>query len=333
MDTQTSLLQTIDTTTNSILQAVGGENNATTTSPKDANTALLQNIASTTESILEAVEAGGGGGESDNYLTTDGEQTVSNKTLDDTNTFPSTLVDTSSSQTVSNKTLDSTNTFPSTLVDIDSTQTLGWKTLATSCALNYCKLSLNNLKTSTGRTITFPNATMTVASTTTTQTLSNKSLDSTNKLSSGTLLSASGNTITFPDTTATLATTADIPSVVSYQLWDFSPDGSSYFLAGSLYGKVYPNNGVLLLFGQMDVSYSPTTKTLLSAGTLYLDTASSVSVDVHSNPTVTITIPNNANDDATITNAAEATYSFAWFAVITGWTTCTINDSVVTRLL
>ena len=306
METQTSLLQTIDTTTNSILQAVGGENNTTTTSPKDANTALLQNIASTTESILEAVEAGSGGGESDNYLTTDGEQTVSNKTLDSTNTFPSTLVDTSSSQTLTNKTLQ------------DPTFTV---------------------LTQTGeyRTITFPTYVSTfhdnIMTTVAFETVGNKSLDSTNKLSSGTLKSKSGNTITFPDTTATLATTADIPSVVSYQLWDFSPDGSSYFLAGSLYGKVYPNNGVLLLFGQMDVSYSPTTKTLLSAGTLYLDTASSVSVDVHSNPTVTITIPNNANDDATVTNAEEATYSFAWFAVITGWTTCTINDSIVTRLL
>ena len=306
MDAQTSLLQTIDTTTNSILQAVGGENNTTTTSPKDANTTLLQNIASTTESILEAVEAGGGGGESDNYLTTDGEQTVSNKTLDSTNTFPSTLVDTTSTQTLSNKTLQ------------DPTFTV----LAQSGEY---------------RTITFPTYNGTthdsIMTTLAIETVGSKTFMSNCKIGSGTLLSASGNTITFPDTTATLATTADIPTVVSYQLWDFSPDGSSYFLAGSLYGKVYPNNGVLLLFGQMDVSYSPTTKTLLSAGTLYVDTASSVSVDVHSNPNVSITIPNNANDDATVTNAEEATYSFAWFAVITGWTTCTINDSIVTRLL
>ena len=303
METQTSLLQTIDTTTHSILEAVGGERDTTTTSPKDANTALLQNIASTTESILEAVEAGGGGGETDNYLTTDGEQTVSNKTLDSTNTFPSTLVDTTSTQTLSGK------------------------------ELTDAKFTSNQIRSIYGTKITLPSLKSTLATTTLSETFQNKSLDSTNKLSSGTLKSKSNYVLTFPDTTATLATTADIPSVVSYQLWDFSPDGSSYFLAGSLYGKVYPNNGVLLLFGQMDVGYSPTTKTLLSAGTLYVDTASSVSVDVHSNPNVSITIPNNANDDATVTNAEEASYSFAWFAVITGWTTCSINDSIVTRLL
>ena len=328
METQTTLLQTIDTTTQSILEAVGGENNTNTTSPKDVNTALLQNIASTTESILEAVEAGSGGGESVSYLTTDGEQTVSNKTLDSSNTFPSTLVDTTSSQTITNKTLDSTNTFPSNFATINTRQTFSSKYFASTC-----RLESDSLLTATGKTMLFPYTACTIATADTAQTLKYKEIDSTNKLSSGTLKSKSGNTLTFPDTTATLATTADIPTVVSYQLWDFSPDGSSYFLAGSLYGKVYPNNGVLLLFGQMDVGYSPTTKTLLSAGTLYVDTASSVSVDVHSNPNVSITIPNNANDDATVTNAEEASYSFAWFAVITGWTTCSINDSIVTRLL
>ena len=56
----------------------------------DAQTSILQTINQTTNSILKTVQAGGGS-LPDNVVTTDGEQTLSNKILDDSNTFPATL--------------------------------------------------------------------------------------------------------------------------------------------------------------------------------------------------------------------------------------------------
>ena len=80
MDTKTQTLQHISGTTGEILTALGGTATETDTA-KDADIGLLQTISTTTDAILEAVEAGGGGGGGGgNYVTTDGEQTLSNKT-------------------------------------------------------------------------------------------------------------------------------------------------------------------------------------------------------------------------------------------------------------
>ena len=164
------------------------------------------------------------------------------------------------------------------------------------------------------------------------ETVGSKTFMSNCKIGSGTLLSASGNTITFPDTTATLATTADIPTVVSYQLWDFSSLLNTDFTNCWLFGQHYPDKQVLILFGQVETNYSAQTKTLLDAGVLYSDGASSSRFFIHTTPAVYITLPNSSSSALTIHNDDQLEGSFTFFAVARG-STYTIDSTVATQLI
>lgn len=61
-----------------------------------------------------------------------GTQTISNKTLDSSNTFPGSLATTSTVQTLTNKDLTTGNSFPPSLATLSGTQTLTNKTLTDS---------------------------------------------------------------------------------------------------------------------------------------------------------------------------------------------------------
>ena len=192
----------------------------------DTQTSLLQNINATTNSILNAMGGGGGGSLPDNVLPTDGEQTVSNKTLDSTNTFPNSILTTDDTQTVSNKTLDDTNTFPDSLARV-----------------------------------------------------------------------------------------SDI-NPFSFTLYDFSSHSTKYFENSWLYGMHFSDKNVMILFGQIEVNYDATTKTVLDAGDLYTDSKIDVRFYIHSTPAVYLTIPNSSEEELTITNEGQLEGSFTFTAAI-----------------
>ena len=252
----------------------------------DTQTSILQTINQTTNSILEAVQAGGGS-LPDNVVTTDGEQTLSNKILDNTNILPDKVVTTDGEQTMENKN-----------INMDTCELRGSFSEGQQIILRdnetdkWCWVSFSFTGTRNDK--------LTLVDTYSSQVIGEKTLDDTN---------------TFPNT---LARTDDL---IPFELYEFSNiTRAAGFENSWLFGKLYTTKNVLILFGQIEVNYSATTKTLLDAGVLYTDGSTTAKFIIHTTPAVYIIVPNNSSSALTITNDDQLEGSFTFFAVLRGGT-------------
>ena len=268
------------------------------------------------------------------FLTEEDAQTVSNKTFNDTNTFPTSLATTAElnevkssmvtrteAQDISNKTFDSSNTFPNTLATKATVDTLqeevtklsnnavtktdpqdiSNKTFDSSNTFPNTlatKESVDSLQTQVTALSAGTNIPENVVTRTGEQSISDKIFDSSN---------------TFPDT---LARTDDI---LSFDLYEFSSITRALGFTDSwLFAKHYKSNKVLILFGQIEVNYAAATKNLLNAGDFYGDASIASKFIIHSSPSVSLTIPNDSETALTIKNEDQLEGSFTFFAVLRG---------------
>ena len=264
------------------------------------------------------------------FLTEEDPQTVSNKTFNDTNTFPTSLATTAElnevkssmvtrteAQDISNKTFDSSNTFPNTLATKATVDTLQEEVtkLSNNAVTKTDPQDISNKTFDSSNT--FPNTLATKESVDSLQTqvtniLSQDIVTRTGEQSISDKIFDASNT--FPDT---LATTADI---LSFDLYEFSSITRKLGFTDSwLFAKHYKSNKVLILFGQIEVNYAAATKNLLNAGDFYGDASIASKFIIHSSPSVSLTIPTDSETALTIKNEDQLEGSFTFFAVLRGY--------------
>ena len=267
----------------------------------DTQTSILQTINQTTNSILEAVQAGSGS-LPDNVVTTDEEQTLSNEILDNTNTLPDNVVTTDGEQTLTNKTIDGVScNF--------SARYFTFQNKADTTTMVYCPNVFDRVE---------------LVGEDTAQTLSNKTLDDTNTFPDNVVITDGEQILsnkTLDDTNRFPNTLARTDDLIPFELYEFSNiTRAAGFENSWLFGKLYTTKNVLILFGQIEVNYSATTKTLLDAGVLYTDGSTTAKFIIHTTPAVYIIVPNNSSSALTITNDDQLEGSFTFFAVLRGGT-------------
>ena len=263
----------------------------------DTQTSILQTINQTTNSILEAVQAGGGS-LPDNVVTTDGEQTLTNKILDNTNILPDKVVTTDGEQTMENKNINMgtcelrgsfSGPHPIILRDNETD--------------NWCWVSFSFKGQSTDK--------ITLVDTYSIQEIHNKTFDDSN---------------TFPDT---LARVADVAP--AFELWNFTSETHQKI---NFYAVVFPSKGVMILFGRFQYTSTGSTWDVFPAGTLYTNAESAGKIYVNSNsPVVYISIPNDASTPVQIYDSSTDQDNFPFLGVVSGWTSYTIDSSVATQLI